>query len=299
MRTVALWLAGGLVASAAHAGDRDFDRKVAADPHGTVEISDVSGVVDVSAWDNPEVEVHGNMGSGVDRIDVTSEHGRTLVKVVLPNYTFGGAGVDLRVRVPRDSSLEISTVSADVVSEQVQGAQRLKTVSGNVKADIFQQSLEIKTVSGNVALRGRGDATVLRISTVSGNVKVERGGGDLETTTISGNVNAYLDTARTVRVRTTSGDLNFEGKLSKGGNIDAETVSGRLNVRANPQTGYSYEIGTFSGDIRNCFGAQAEKTSQYGPGKRLNGSRGASADAGGADVRLKTMSGDIELCDRT
>ena len=100
--------------------------------------------------------------------------------------------------------------------------------------------------------------------------------------------------ARSVRVRTTSGDLRFEGKLLRGASFDAESVSGELIVRASAEAGYAYEVTTFSGDIRDCFNVEAERTDKYGPGHRLSGTRAA----GGAHVRLRTMSGGVELCDR-
>ncbi len=80
--------------------------------------------------------------------------------------------------------------------------------------------------------------------------------------------------------------------------MDAETVSGDLTVRAVPEGSLDYEVTTFSGDITNCMGGEAERVSKYGPGRRLNGTRG---DGGpdGARVRLKTMSGDVELCDKS
>lgn len=296
MRAFVLLLLGICAAGAAHADERVFDRKVAADPHGTVEISNVAGMINVSGWDGSEVEVHGELGPGVDRVDVESDHGRTSIKVIVPNHSFRTVSTDLRVRVPRDSELDISGVSADVVSSDVQGALQLKTVSGDVKADVFQKSAEIKTVSGDVTLRGRAQGAQLHISTISGNIRIDHGAGDLEATTVSGDLIVHLDSTKDVRVRTTSGDMSFEGKLVSGGSIDAESVSGELTVRAIPDTGYDYEVNTFSGDITNCMGVQSERVSKYGPGTRLTGTQGrGSADA---RIRVKTMSGDVELCDK-
>jgi hypothetical protein len=57
--------------------------------------------------------------------------------------------------------------------------------------------------------------------------------------------------------------------------------------------GFSFEVSTFSGDISNCFNAPVTKS---GPvGQSLSGTRGD----GSGHVRLKTMSGDIQLCDRS
>jgi DUF4097 and DUF4098 domain-containing protein YvlB len=267
-----------------------------------VEISNVAGTIDVQAWSRPEVEIRADVGAGVDRIDTTSDHGRISIKVIVPNHSFRSASADLHVRVPRDSDLDISAVSADVTASEVEGTQQLKTVSGTVKAEVFQKNAEIKSVSGDVVLRGRGKdagAAGIHVSTISGNIRIDRAGGDVEITSVSGDMNVRLDhPAHNVRARTTSGDVGFEGKLAQGAYLDAESVSGDLTVRAKPEGSLDYEVNTFSGEIRNCMGTEAERVSKYGPGRRLNGTLGAPGSSE-AKVRLKTMSGDVELCNKS
>ncbi|MFL6606233.1 MAG: DUF4097 family beta strand repeat-containing protein [Steroidobacteraceae bacterium] len=307
MRTIALQSVAGLLLSVcmaglAHGMDTNFEKRLEADPHGMVEISNVAGTIEVQGWDRPEVEIRAEVGAGVDRIDTASDHGRITIKVIVPNHSFRSASADLHVRVPRGSDVDISGVSADVTSSDVEGRQLLKTVSGNVKADVFQQSIELKTVSGDVALRGRkkdAGAAGIHVSTISGNIRIDRAGGDVELTTVSGDMSVRLDhPAHNVRVRSTSGAVGFEGRLAQGAYLDGESVSGDLTVRAKPEGPLEYEVNTFSGDIINCMGKDAERVSRYGPGRRLNGSVGASG-GGEAKVRLKTMSGDVELCDRS
>src|SRR5258708_19284597 len=92
---VVVALLGSAVVDAADA--RVFDRQVAAEPRGTVEISNVAGTVEVSGWDRPEVSVHGDLEGSVDRVDIASDHGRTTITVRLPSYSFHGGGADLRV----------------------------------------------------------------------------------------------------------------------------------------------------------------------------------------------------------
>ena len=88
-------------------------------------------------------------------------------------------------------------------------------------------------------------------------------------------------------------DLRFEGKLTRDASFEATSVSGDMKVRAPAEGGYSYDLSSFSGDIENCFGARSDKSGAVG--HSLSGTLGAGA----GHVRLKTMSGDIELCDRT
>lgn len=281
-----------LAASAClHASDRGSDQTIAADPRGVVEVSNFAGRVEVSGWDQPRVSVHTSSSGDVTGVDVRSDRGRVTIKVRLHGF-FAGGDADLNIKIPRASELDVTTVSADVISTGVLGTQRLKTVSGGIRADVSAEA-EAKTVSGDVSLRGAGKPADLHVSSISGSIRLERGAGDLEATTVSGTLDAELDPGRSVRARTTSGSLYIQGKLAKDADLDLQTVSGSIRLRARADGGLDYEASTFSGSIRNCFNAQAER-SQYGPGESLVGTLGK----GGARAWLKTMSGEIDLCDR-
>jgi DUF4097 and DUF4098 domain-containing protein YvlB len=296
MRNIQRWsavLALTVGSVAAHA-DTEFDKTVTAQAHGVVEISNVSGEIEVSGWDRAEVNVRGELGAGVERVDVNSEGNRTVIKVILPSMSYHGASAHLKVQIPRDSELDVSAVSADVKVANVQGIQRLNSVSGDVVSEFAGPEGEFKTVSGNMRLRGHGENARLRVTTVSGDVHLEHAAGDLEVGTVSGTLRLQTDTATSVRAHSTSGDVSFEGALARGANFEASTVSGELSVRARADNGFRYEVSSFSGDINSCFDSPAERTSKYGPGKTLQGSRGEGAGY----MRLKTMSGDIEVCDR-
>src|SRR5262249_55731749 len=157
------------------------------------------------------------------------------IRVVVPSHSFRSPSTDLQVRVPRGSELNVSGVSAEISSTEVEGGLRLNTVSGNIRADVFQKNTEAKTVRGGLVLRGRGKepgAEGIHLSSVSGSIRVDRAGGDLEATTVSGDMTIRLDhAAREVRLRSTSGAIGFEGKLGKDAYLEAQTVSGDLRVR--------------------------------------------------------------------
>jgi hypothetical protein len=288
-----LALAPLLAGHVATAGATSFDQTVAAQPKGVVDVNNVAGEIEVTGWDRSEVSVHADLSGNVDKVDVHNEGGRTIVKVVLPSVMHGEA--KLHLKIPAGSELDVSAVSADVKSQGVLGTQRLTTVSGDVSAELAGSDAELKTVSGDVKLKGHGQEARLRVTTVSGDVHVEHAAGDLEASTVSGTLVTGLDAGHSVRAHTTSGDLRIEGKLSHGAEIEANTVNGDVVVRTAIDGGFGYEASSFSGDIEDCFGAKAERTSQYGPGKSLQGTRGE----GGGHVRLKTMSGDVTLCDHS
>lgn len=296
MRTISkiILLALSGASAVAHGQSRTFSKTVNAEANGTVEISNVAGVVNVVGWDRAEVEVNATLEEGVDRVDVSSEGGRTVVKVVLPRNSQHEPDAELNVSVPRGSELTLITVSADVGVKQVLGAQRLKTVSGRVQTEVAGANAEINSVSGDIEASGSAKPATQRFSTVSGNVMLEHGAGDVEATSVSGDVQVEADFARNVRLHSTSGDLRFQGKLARAGTLDAESMSGDVFLNARAETGYEYEASSFSGEIEGCFGKDAESTNAHSPGSRLNGKVGD----GSARVRARTMSGDVNLCNK-
>jgi DUF4097 and DUF4098 domain-containing protein YvlB len=299
MRTslsLSIFVASALLADSmlARAWNRTADQQIAADPRGIVEVSNFAGKIEVSGWDEQKVLVQADVSNDVTNVDVRGDHGRTSITVRLHGFYAGGEA-HLRIKIPRGSELDVTSVSGDVTTTGVTGMQRLKTVSGSITADFAQADVEAKTVSGDVALRGEGKAAELHVSSISGSIRVARGAGDLEATTVSGALDAQLDPGRSVRARTTSGRMVIDGKLGNDADFDLQTVSGDIRLHAGAAAGYDYEVSTFSGSIENCFNAQAERTSRYGPGERLIGTRGK----GDAHVRIKTMSGGIDLCDKS
>lgn len=288
-----------LLMSAWASGDTptSFEREVQADPKGIVEVSSTAGTVDVTGWDRAQVSVKAELGSEVDHVEVTSSGNHTSVRVQLKHHGVGYDGdreeTHLHVQVPKDSEVDASTVSANLRSSGVQGIQRLRSVSGDVTAEMGGSDFEAKSVSGSVKIHGRAQPARMHISTVSGDIQLKRGAGELEATSVSGEISVEVDAARSVRLRSTSGDITFDGRLARNADFDGQTVNGDFKVRAASEDGFQYEVQSLSGDIRDCFNVKAERTSEYGPGEKLNGTRGA----GSGHMRLKTMSGDLELCD--
>src|SRR3982750_3791565 len=93
----AVMLIASALPLAAFAGSDSIDRKVAPPANGEVGISNVAGTIDVRGWDRNEVQVSGHLGSGVERLDVESAGGRTVVKVVLirGNHDDGEADIEV------------------------------------------------------------------------------------------------------------------------------------------------------------------------------------------------------------
>jgi hypothetical protein len=290
-RLAACGLASLVLAWTSVRAGRTIEERRSADPRGDVEISNVSGAIELVGWERAEVEVSGTVAENVERVDVTGDGAHTSIHVV--SRSRGGWGSDdeahLTVHVPAKSAVRATLVSANVKLSGTQGDLELRTVSGNVNGEAGGK-LRADTVSGNITLDAHGAGT-LEVSTVSGNIELRGGGGDVTVTTVSGDAKIELGTLGRGRFKSVSGDFGVGLSLDPEAQIEGESVSGVIRMEFTSAPAADFDVQSFSGKIDSCFGPTPTE-SRYGPGSRLTFTNGA----GHAHVRLETKSGDVHLC---
>ncbi len=283
-----------VLALPAWSATRPFSAQKPADPSGTVEVINVEGTIEISGWDQPTVDVNGTIGSKVERVDVTSNANHTTVRVVVPsggNWD-GDSSAHLKIRVPHKSQLEVSLVSSDLRVSGVTGNQRLQTVSGDIAGDVGGD-LQVNTVSGDVHLSTHNSHNT-QFKTVSGDVSITGADGTMQGNTVSGDTLVTLGTVSRAHFETVSGDISVTAAaLAASGQFEATSISGDLGVHFTTLPDADFDVQTFSGDIKNCFGPKPVEE-QYGPGSRLNFRNGK----GGGHVHIDSKSGDVDLCSR-
>ncbi len=282
-------LSAALLCSPARA--RAVEERHAADPQGHVEIVNVAGSVDLVGWDRPEIEVSGDVGDRVERVDVTTSGRSTSVHVVVQSGgSWGGSGeAHLAIRIPAKSAVSVSLVSASLKLSGIQGDVQLQTVSGDVSGDAGGD-LHASTVSGDVGLAAHA-ANAIDIKTISGDITVSGGGGAVEITTVSGSAKVALDTLTRGRFKSVSGDMSVALTLAPDAQFDGDSISGSLRFEFAGLPNGEFDVQSITGSIENCFGPKPTE-SKYGPGSHLEFRNGD----GHAHVRVETKSGDVRLC---
>ena len=276
------------------ADGRPYSEHVPASATGSVQISNIAGSVTVNGWDKPEVDIEGELGTTVKRVDVTHTTNRIEIKVILPkdlnHIPDRSAEATLQVHVPVNSAVEVSTVNAAITVDDIHGASRLHSVSGDVHAGLAGADEEAASVNGNVYVSGNPTVATLRASTVNGTVFLTHGVGDISAHTVNGRLDLAVDAVKSGDASSVNGEVNFRGHLMPDAHIKATTVNGKLTVHVSADAGFMYNIATFGGSIHTCFGTP----NGSGPQSGQVGSNGA----GHASVHLGTLRGDIDLCDR-
>ena len=290
MKKMTLIIAGLFLAAPLLA--EEVDKTLDAAPDGEVDISNIAGSITVDGWSRNAVEVTGTLGRNVEKLVFERDGDNILIQVKVPRKGGRGTDAELSIRVPENSSIDVSGVSSDITVASVRGVQRLQTVSGDVETESFGNDVSAESVSGDVEVEGDASDNETSISTVSGDVVRERGSGIVRAGSVSGDVTVDQGSFSRAALGTVNGDVIFRSGLRKGGRFSAETVNGDLDIEFVGDVSARVEIETFNGSIRNCFGPEPERTSKYTPGLELSFTEGN----GDGRVEMSTMNGDISIC---
>jgi DUF4097 and DUF4098 domain-containing protein YvlB len=266
-------------------------------PDATIEVSNVQGSVDVTAWDRNEVELVAELESDKDELEFEATDRHVRIEVDRPHGRYGnsdGEEAMLTLRVPKGARLIIDTVSANITIEGVRGEQSLESVSGTVETKAFDAPVSLSSVSGDVTVTGNGGKAAVTTENVSGSVTATGLSGSYQGEVVSGNINATVAAAEHLSISSVSGDIEVRADLAPTARVTMESISGTITMTAKPPVSADFDIESFSGDIENCFGQKARDTSKYTPGSELSFTQGS----GGARVEIQTLSGEISICDR-
>jgi len=263
-----------------------------ADARSEIIIYNTAGEVEVRGWSRNQVEVQADLGKDVKELVFTVDGKEVHIEVRAPNGGGRNIASDLVINVPENSSLEISTVSADVSVEDVLGRQEVDTVSGDIEIEAYTSDLELETVSGDIEIGGDDKKMRVRADSVSGDMEFQNLNGEVEIDTVSGDL--VIDDSRLEHadVQTVSGDIVIRASLYGEGRMNFETVNGDINIKFAGDVSARFDIETFNGSIRNCFGPESTRTSKYAPGRELKFSEGN----GDGRVVIRTLNGDLRLC---
>ena len=278
-----------LVTMTAWAGE-PIDQSIEAEEGTTILVENVAGIVRVTGWDRPEVKVTGELGDGADRVVVSAEYGRVLVRVLMPRSSTT-ADTELNVSAPASSRLEVETVSATVEISGMNKSQRVNTVSGDVTTFSAGDDLEVKSASGDISVKGNGSTSDAMVTSVSGDVSITGVTGEVNAKSVSGDVHLEGTAITQARLSSTTGDLHLAASVDSDPQLVLESISGDATIEIDGDLLGEFDLKTTSGEIKTCFGLEPVRD-EYGAGQSLR----HSEDEGEAQVRVKTMSGDISIC---
>jgi len=254
---------------------------------GTVAVTNTSGYIRVTSWNENRVKVDAVKRADRDEdvsqveIQVTNTPDRVEIRTVYPRARPSRISVDYDLKVPRTAVLN-----------------GLTTTSGDISVTDPVARVTARATSGNITVRGvTGDAA---LSITSGRVTADRIGGSLGVTATSGEV-VVGEVASTVSARCASCNISVRGARddvtaqASSGNIEIERAGGRVTARA---TSGWVKINDVGGDvIAESYSESITVTNARGHVSANALSGGVVISKIGEGARVSAVSGSVEVND--
>jgi DUF4097 and DUF4098 domain-containing protein YvlB len=305
---IALFLIGTTFSSMA--GD-SIDKNLAIDKATNVRIEILRGSITLSANDENQVSVKGELDDDAERFIFEREGSNITIRVLTPrniDQDTSDKGSNLVINIPRQLKVKFSGVSANVLLNGFSRSVEVKTVSGNINASALSSFVELTSVSGKVTTQNLSGK--IRLSTVSGDINDDDSSGRLNLKAVSGNVSTR-SSAEEVTVSTVSGDVavellgvdelfistisgNYQGNLAlkDNGSVKMSSISGNLDTFFNKPVQAHFKLAANAGgNLVNELTSDKVTTEKYGKNSKLRFSTGN----GSGSVKATTVSGHIKV----
>jgi hypothetical protein len=205
---------------------------------GTFSLQNTNGIVRVTTWSKPEVEItavkSASRESDLPRLEIkiTADPRVVAVDTIYPRRPFLRAKVTYEVHVPegirldrvrttngnieltgRYSDVRAGTTNGDVRLDSVMGSLDLSTTNGSIRAQDVLGRVKADTTNGGITLGLREIKEAIDAETTNGSITLK----------VLGDLNADL------MARTTNGRVNTEFPITVQGNLGSRRrVEGRI-----------------------------------------------------------------------
>jgi len=267
--------------------------------NGRLTLANISGEIVLTAGSGDEVTLEAVKRTRGPRselasvvIDIDERPGRVDIRTRHTGRS-DRASVDYTVSVPRNATVDVSSISGNVRARNLQGPLRAQSISGSVTVSDSTNVEVAKSISGDVELSGAMPEARLTASTVSGRVRVRdvkaRG---LSLSAISGDVDVTNVEAERLDGKSVSGDFVFVGTVARNARYEFSSHSGSVRLTLGGGTGFEVSANTFSGNIQSDLPVTVnDQRPRRGPGRSVR----AVVGDGGASLTVSTFSGDIVI----
>ena len=272
-------------------GDTGYESRVdttfAFDKNGSLNVSVMNGDIIVTGWSRGEIRIHAV--SDDDNIRLTGSSSRVTLDVAGSRR---GGDARFEVTVPYGVRVNAQAVSGDINVRGTRGPVEAHAQNGDIDVEEVLTRLDITSLSGDVTARNiGGDVTA---NSVSGEVHLSDVRGSVEVTSVSGDVDLRGVAAKSVRAKTTSGEVRFEGSIDPSGRYDFASNSGGIGLRIPRDASAQFTVSTWSGAIDSQFQIllrPGEQSIGVTKSKRYTFEIGG----GGARITVEAFSGDINI----
>ena len=273
-------------------GDTGYESRVdttfAFDKNGSVNVSVANGEIIVTGWSRGEIRIRAV--SDDDNIRLVGSSSRVTLDVAGSRR---GGDVRFEVTVPYGARVNAQSASGDISVRGTRGPVEAHVQNGDIDVDEAMTRLDITSLSGDVTAKNvGGDVTA---NSVSGEVHLSDVRGSVEVASVSGDVDLRGIVAKSVRAKTTSGEVRFEGSIDPAGRYELVSHSGDIGLRIPRDASAQLTVSTWSGTIDSQFPIILRPGGEQSIGVTKSKRFVFEIGGGGARITVEAFSGDINI----
>jgi len=249
-----------------------------------LEVSNFSGSITVTTWNENKVRVQSSSSSDPFEVDV----GSITVDVNSRGGRYGGPGdAELTLQVPAWMALDLSGNEVDITIRGSRGPVSASTVQGRVSIEGGEGNVEATSVEGDIDLanvKGR-----VEVSTTEGQISVTNASGEaLDLESVDGDIEMSGITSLNLSANTVDGRISWAGTLAPMGSYRFSSHDGDVVLRISGEPDATISVDTYDGSLDSDWpltiksgGNRNRKTFTLGSGR--------------ARVELSSFDGNISL----
>jgi hypothetical protein len=250
-----------------------------------LEVSNFSGSITVTAWNENKVRIQSTASSDPFEVDI----GSITVDVNSHGGRYGGPGdAELTIQVPAWMDLELSGNEVDISTRGTRGAVSASTIQGRVSVDGGEGSVELSSVEGDIIVanvKGR-----IEVNTTEGQITVTNAGGEaLEIESVDGDIEMSGITTLNVSANTVDGQVSWAGVIAPTGSYRFSSHDGDLVLRIAGEPDATISVDTYDGTLESDWPLTIK------PGGRSSNRKTFTLGSGRARVELSSFDGNISL----
>ena len=196
----------------------DFSKTYPLAPDGTFRLENTNGIVRVTTWAKPEVEIIAQKSASREsdlarlEIKIAADPRSVSVDTIYPRRPFLRAKVTYEIHVPEGIKLE-----------------RVRTTNGNIELTGRYSDVKAGTTNGDVRLESV--VGPVDLSTTNGSIKVQDVLGRVKADTTNGGITLGLrDIKESIEAETTNGSITLQVQGDLNADLNARTTNGRVNT---------------------------------------------------------------------
>ncbi|MGZ4845863.1 MAG: DUF4097 family beta strand repeat-containing protein [Candidatus Angelobacter sp.] len=266
--------------SAAYAADTRKEAKIDIAAGGTVNIVNGGGSVTLHSGSGHQLLVAYIVHSAKVEVDQNTSANRQRVEFLihaLPGEkpTADEAKVDYDVTVPAGVSVNVSTTSARITADGVNADIGLSSETGQITVhNIAKAHVHVRSMMAPVSLQ---DVTMSRVD-------IQSAGGAVQLINVTG---------QRIAVGTTSGNIEYQGDCSGGGDYILTTHSGAIDVTLPATASVDLTARSANGQVENAFPLREKPHNSFVP--QQGRSFAGTSNSGSSSVELQSFSGKIRV----